>query len=322
MNEIEELLRRLPFKFKYKKSKSEYYVCNKQFAEYLNKFKNKNNREIPSFIFDLSLEQKEIFVQWVFMGDGSFFKNKNKKRYIAVSSDKFTNGFLNLLLQLNYKFSVYKQFQKGKRYCNGKLIKANRPINIINISYSNHFYFDHREGGFRKNSTSLINYEGNVYCVSVPNETLFVERNGKFTWCGNSWCSPSCPSFPKPFEYIMIFAKENTKLQRTGETDLIPSEFNKWAFSMWNMTGETQMKKIGHPAVFPVELPYRLIKMLSWKNSTILDPFNGSGTTGVACEMLGRKYIVIELSKEYCELTKKRIDGTRPLEERDIFAGK
>jgi len=140
----------------------------------------------------------------------------------------------------------------------------------------------------------------------------------RFAW--GSWCSPSCPSFPKPFEYIMVFAKENIKLQETGETDLIPSEFNKWAFSIWNMTAETKMKEIGHPAAFPVELPYRLIKMLSWTNATILDPFNGSGTTGVACEMLGRKYIGIELSKKYCDLTEKRINNTRSLEEKDIFA--
>ena len=304
LNQNENLLEKLPFKFKYKKSKSEYYVCNKQIAEYLYKFKNKNNREIPDFIFDLSLEQKEIFVQWLFIGDGH--SSGNKKISIAVSSDKFKDSLLNILLQLNYKFSVYKQFQKERIY-KGKLIKSNRPLNIINISYSNHFYFDHRTSKHRKNSTSLVDYKGNVYCVSVPNETLFVERNGKFTWCGNSFCSPSSPSFPKPFEYILIFAKENKKLQEKGETDLKKEEFKKWAYGLWSIAPEGRMKKIGHPAVFPVELPYRLIKMLSWKESLILDPFSGSGTTGVACVQLNRKYIGIELSEKYCKIAINRL---------------
>ena len=119
----------------------------------------------------------------------------------------------------------------------------------------------------------------------------------RFSW--GSFCSPSSPSFPKPFEYIMVFAKENIKLQREGETDLIKKEFIDWSLATWNIAPETRMKKIGHPAMFPVEIPIRLIKMLSWKNSLILDPFNGAGTTGVACKQLGRKYIGIEMSKKY-----------------------
>ena len=141
----------------------------------------------------------------------------------------------------------------------------------------------------------------------------------RFAW--GSYLSPSSPSFPKPFEYIMVFAKETLKLETKGETDLLPNEFQKWAFAIWEMTGETQMQDIGHPAMFPVELPYRCIKMLSWKNATVLDMFNGAGTTGVACEMLGRKYIGIEMSKKYCDLTVKRIKNTRPSKELDIFAG-
>ncbi len=134
-----------------------------------------------------------------------------------------------------------------------------------------------------------------------------------------SWRSPSSPSFPRTFEYIMIFAKETLKLQEKGETDLVPNEFKKWAFSIWNIVPDTKMKKWNHPATFPVELPYRCIKMLSWKKATILDPFNGVGSTGVAAEKLGRKYIGIELSKNYCDTTVKRINNTRNQIELDIF---
>lgn len=139
----------------------------------------------------------------------------------------------------------------------------------------------------------------------------------RFAW--GSFASPSCPSFPEPFEYLMVFAKDNIKLQTKGEKDITPEEFKKWAYSVWNVAPETRMKKIGHPAMYPVDIPYRLIKMLSWTNSTVLDIFNGAGTTGVACEMLGRKYIGIEMSKKYCDLTVKRINDTRSSLELDMF---
>lgn len=122
-----------------------------------------------------------------------------------------------------------------------------------------------------------------------------------------SWKSPSNPSFPTPFEYILVFAKDSQKLQEKGETDLEGEEFTKWAYALWEFSPETKAKSLGHPAPFPVELPYRLIKMLSWKDAVILDPFMGVGTTGVACVLLDRLFYGIDISKEYCETAEKRI---------------
>ncbi len=155
----------------------------------------------------------------------------------------------------------------------------------------------------------------------LPFSTIIWDKSqvGNRTAWG-SWLSPSSPSFPTPFEYILIFAKENTKLQYKGETDLIDEEFKKWAFASWTFTPETRMKDFGHPAMFPEELPKRLIKMLSWKDSLVVDIFNGCGTTAVASKKLGRNYIGFELSKEYCEKTEKRLKEVRPLEEADIFS--
>lgn len=156
----------------------------------------------------------------------------------------------------------------------------------------------------------------------IPIGTIVWQKSqisNRFSW--GSFQSPSCPSFPKPFEYIMIFAKDNTKLQYKGTTDLTKKQFIDWSLALWNFPGETKMKKIGHPACFPIELPFRLIKMLSWKEATILDIFNGSGTTGVACKQLGRRYIGIEMSKEYCDLSVRRIKNARSLNEIDMFAG-
>jgi site-specific DNA-methyltransferase (adenine-specific) len=56
-----------------------------------------------------------------------------------------------------------------------------------------------------------------------------------------------------------------------------------------------------------MDIPTRAIKILSYKNDIVLDPFNGSGTSCVAAEILDRRWIGIELSPDYCEISRKRI---------------
>ncbi len=118
--------------------------------------------------------------------------------------------------------------------------------------------------------------------------------------------SPSCPSFPRSFEYICIFYKDTQKLSTKGQSDLTKEEFIEWSNGLWKFPGETS-KIINHPAPFPIQLPYRLIKMLSWKDAKILDPFAGSGTTGVACKQLNRDFIGFEISSAYCDMANERI---------------
>jgi len=122
-----------------------------------------------------------------------------------------------------------------------------------------------------------------------------------------SFCSPAAPSFPTPFEHILVFAKETRKLQKRGDSDLTKEEFIEFSIALWRFPPETRQKQFGHPAMFPEELPYRLIKMLSWIGDTVLDMFAGAGTTLVVAEKLRRKWIGIELSPAYCAVTKKRI---------------
>jgi site-specific DNA-methyltransferase (adenine-specific) len=128
-----------------------------------------------------------------------------------------------------------------------------------------------------------------------------------------SFKSPSAPSFPLPFEYIMVFAKESTKLVRKGETDLTGEEFIKWSLAKWTMA-TAKLQEIGHPAAFPLELPVRCIKMLSWVGAVVYDPFMGSGTTAIAAKALKRKYIGSEISKNYYALSLERLGQDIPIE--------
>ena len=123
-----------------------------------------------------------------------------------------------------------------------------------------------------------------------------------------SFNSPSSPSFPTPFEYVLVFAKETTKLQYKGESDLTKEEFIPWSLAIWNIAPETKMNKVyGHPAMFPKELAKRCIKMFTYKGATIFDPFNGAGTTCVVAKNLGRNFIGSDISLEYCNTTNKRL---------------
>jgi len=56
-----------------------------------------------------------------------------------------------------------------------------------------------------------------------------------------------------------------------------------------------------------LDIPYRAIKILSYKEDIILDPFNGSGTTCLAAEMLGRSWVGIDISENYCEVARERV---------------
>lgn len=66
-------------------------------------------------------------------------------------------------------------------------------------------------------------------------------------------------------------------------------------------------KNYGHPAVFPIGLPSFFIKLLSPRNGLIIDPFGGSGTTGIAALQLGRNSLLIDSNKEYCHSAVARI---------------
>lgn len=121
-----------------------------------------------------------------------------------------------------------------------------------------------------------------------------------------SFCSPSSPSFPSSIEYILVFAKDSLKLQDTGETDLTKEEFIKYSNGVWDFPGEKR-SKIHHPAPFPVELPYRCIKMFTWVGGLVYDPFIGSGTTAVSCIKTDRNYIGSEISENYIKIANKRI---------------
>jgi len=123
-----------------------------------------------------------------------------------------------------------------------------------------------------------------------------------------SWLSASAPYINSPFEGILILYKNHWKKVSGGKTDISKEEFMESCSGIWKIAPEHKRQ---HPAPFPIKLAERCIKLLSFEQDTILDPFMGSGTTGVACKNLNRNFIGIEISQKYCEMAKKRIDNTQ-----------
>jgi modification methylase len=123
-----------------------------------------------------------------------------------------------------------------------------------------------------------------------------------------SWQSAANPVLRDVHEYILVFSKGSfSRKKRPGQENTISKEqFLKWTKSVWTMNPESA-RKVGHPAPFPIELPYRLIQLYTFKKDIILDPFMGSGTTAMAALQAERKYIGYENNTEYMKLAKERI---------------
>lgn len=124
-------------------------------------------------------------------------------------------------------------------------------------------------------------------------------------------------SFPYPrngilkidYEFILIFKKQGNAPKPTPEQKtasiISKEEWNEYFSSHWHFGGARQD---GHIAVFPEELPKRLIKMFSFVGETVLDPFMGSGTTAMAAKHLGRNSIGYEINPEYAQFYKNKLD--------------
>lgn len=122
-----------------------------------------------------------------------------------------------------------------------------------------------------------------------------------------SWQSAANPILRDIHEYILVFSKGDYKREKGNKVNTIFKEqFMEWTKSIWTMNAESA-RRIGHPAPFPEELPYRLIQLYSFSGDIILDPFIGSGTTGVAALKSNRKYVGYDISQEYIDLANRRL---------------
>ena len=172
--------------------------------------------------------------------------------------------------------TVYCKLKKGGRICVNVAMESNKNGKKYLANDINNIF---EEIGYIRNS--LI---------------IWDKQNLSKRTAWGSWKSPSCPNIINPLEVIIVCSKDITK-----------DEFIEYSLGVWKF-GSESAKRVNHPAPFPKELPYRCLKMFSYINDTVLDPFMGSGTTGVACKELNRNFIGIELDEKYFNIAKERIE--------------
>jgi modification methylase len=178
-------------------------------------------------------------------------------------------------------------------------------------------------------------YYGRYKVIPIRTEIIrFCESTGfdymgaviwrKVTTCNTTGGAVVMGSYPYPrngilkldYEFILIFKKYGSAPAPSPEAKersrLTAEEWNLYFSGHWQFPGERQHR---HLAMFPEELPKRLIRMFSFAGDTVLDPFLGSGTTTLAAKHLGRHSIGYEINQDYLPLIKEKARVSQP----DLF---
>jgi site-specific DNA-methyltransferase (adenine-specific) len=144
-----------------------------------------------------------------------------------------------------------------------------------------------------------------------------------------SWMSASAPYIYNPKECIILAYKKSNKKLTKGESqwkgvptdieqpdgsiknkmvyqDEDKKEFMNLVFGRWEYFADTRSLT---KATFSMDIPSKAIKILTYKNDIVLDPFMGSGTSAFAAELLDRRWLGIELSPDYTEIARKRVQA-------------
>lgn len=204
-----------------------------------------------------------------------------------VTKEYDQNLTLEQYLQLlqNVLTETYRVLVNGGRAC----------VNIANVGRKPYIPLSDMVGKLMNDIG--FNYRGEIIWDKGAS------AGGSCAW--GSWMSASNPTLRDVHEYILVFSKGD--YARAKKTDSITKEeFLEWTKSIWHMNTESA-KRVKHPAPFPEELPARLIKLFSFQEDVVLDPFMGSGTTAVAALKNGRHFVGYEISRDYLDIANNRI---------------
>jgi site-specific DNA-methyltransferase (adenine-specific) len=209
------------------------------------------------------------------------------------SYENYINN-LNLVWQECYRvlqngcrlcINIGDQFARSVYYGRYKII----PIRTEIIKFCETIGFDYMGAIIRQKSTTMNTSGGATIMGSFP-----YPRNG---------------IIKLDYEFILLFKKNGTpeKINKNLKelSKMTKEEWNTYFQGHWNFNG---VRQDGHIAMFPEELPKRLIKMFSFAEDTVLDPFVGSGTTSLAAKNLGRNSVGYEINSKFIEMIKQKLD--------------
>tara|TARA_X000001036_G_scaffold272564_1_gene253171 strand:+ start:69 stop:848 length:780 start_codon:yes stop_codon:yes gene_type:complete len=148
-----------------------------------------------------------------------------------------------------------------------------------------------------------------IYSVAFAAQKLDMKFLNNIVWeKPNPPPNLSCRYFTHSTETILWFGKEKKSKHKFNYKVMRKINGNKQMKDVWRLTSPKKSEKSfgKHPTQKPIHLLDLILKASTDENSLVLDPFNGSGTTGVSCIKNKRNYTGIEYKKSFCELSKKR----------------
>jgi DNA modification methylase len=146
--------------------------------------------------------------------------------------------------------------------------------------------------------------------LSLVDQVAWCSARGAGTAWG-SWASPAAPNLRGDWESLLVACAgrwERTAPPCCGEDwrDTVGG-WESLCSTVWHLS---PARRDGHPAPFPIGLAHRAIRLSTWPDEVVFDPFAGSGTTLLAARQLGRRAVGIERSERYCELAAERLAQT------------
>jgi len=240
--EIKEILDSLPFN--YAEEKNNFVICNKQLWSYLRQFGKKYDKFIPQEIKNLSKRRLKILFDWMVKGDGHIRKTTGQINY-WTSSKKLADDLQEIILKLGWLATLTTQ-NKKTTLIKGRKIKAGICYSL-GVQKAQHYRL-------RKNNIKRVNYKGKVYCCEVKNHTVFVRRNGKVTWCGNSigvvtinmprlgYLSKTKKEFFERLGTTMDLIKESLEIKRKALENFI--EKGLYPYSKFYLDGVKKMRGV------------------------------------------------------------------------------
>jgi modification methylase len=180
---------------------------------------------------------------------------------------------------------------------------------------------------YRSLSADVIDILQNDLGFLLRGEIVWVKAEGASGSCAwGSYGSAANPVLRDLSERIIVASKgrfdravKKPKRKLIGlpwEDTIDPEDFRTWTLDVWKMPAESA-KRVGHPAPFPIELPRRLIELLTYRDDVVLDPFIGAGSTAVAAVRTGRHYVGYDLDPAYAKLADDRIAAEVALQSAD-----
>jgi site-specific DNA-methyltransferase (adenine-specific) len=139
--------------------------------------------------------------------------------------------------------------------------------------------------------------------LAIWNDSTLSKRTA---W--GSYCSASAPYINSPFEGILISYKSQWKKRDRGKSDISKCDFEMATSGIWNAATE-HIYRDRHPAPFSLRLATIAIRLLTYSDDWVLDPFSGTGTTLAAAKRIRRHSVGIEINPEYVKIARKRLDN-------------